>query len=725
MKGKIKQPRHSGVVRVPQVIQMEDLECGAAALTMVLAYYNKWIPLEQVRRDCGISRDGSNADNVMRAAQGYGLTVELSHPDAEEIIHHGQFPCIIQWNDTHYLVLDGFRHGKAYVSDPAFGAYTVELENFGFCYTGTCLNFCPGESFEPSGKPKSIWRFARRKLAGCGAAFALVVISTVISSLTGLITPGMTKVFSDRLLTGQNPEWFGPFMAIMAALAAVELTVTWIESVYSLKANGKIAVVGNSEYMWHVLRLPMEFFSQRMAGDICGRRQQNAMIASTLINSFAPLVLQSIMMIFYLVVMVRYSWQLSLIGIASIVVNFFVSAYIAKKRTNIMLITNRDSGKLSGSTIAGIEMVESIKASGAENGYFEKWSGYQASVNAGTVEFTKLNTYVGMIPSIVSTVTDTLIFMGSVWLCMRGEWTVGMIAAFSGFLNAFTTPALMLVDVSQMVQEMRSDMERIEDVMDYPTDVPETSALPDENTEYDKLSGKIELRHVTFGYSPLAAPLIEDFSMTLEPGQRVAFVGSSGCGKSTLAKLISGLYKPWSGEILFDGKPIDEIDRSVFTGSLSVVDQDITIFEDTIADNIKMWDNSIEDFEMILAARDAQIHEDIMQRDGGYRYKLAEGGKDLSGGQRQRLEIARVLSQDPTAIILDEATSALDAKTEYDVVRSISERGITCIVIAHRLSTIRDCDEIIVLDHGHVVERGTHDELYARGGAYAQLVTSD
>lgn len=330
----------------------------------------------------------------------------------------------------------------------------------------------------------------------------------------------------------------------------------------------------------------------------------------------------------------------------------------------------------------------------------------------------------GLLPALISSLCGTAVLMTGVFLAMKGEFTVGMIMAFQGFLSSFISPAMSLISAGQSLQEMRTDMERIEDVMKYPSDVTFEES-DDENVEYDKLSGKIEIKNITFGYSRLAEPLIKDFSMTLAPGSRVAFVGPSGCGKSTISKLISGLYKPWSGEILFDGKPASKIDRSVFTGSLAVVDQDIILFEDTIANNIKMWDNSIEDFEMIMAARDAQLHEDIMQREGGYQYRLTEGGKDFSGGQRQRMEIARVLAQDPTIIILDEATSALDAKTEYDVVKSIKDRGITCIVVAHRLSTIRDCDEIIVMDQGKVIERGTHDELMKNGGAYTQLVSNE
>lgn len=721
---RVKKPVLKGAAKVPVIMQMEALECGAASLAMVLAYYGKWIPLEQVRYDCGVSRDGSNARNVLRAARSYGLTAKGYRYEPAELKTKGKFPCIIHWNFNHFVVLNGFKGNKAVLNDPARGTYTVSMKTFDESFTGICLMFEPGEEFVPSGKPQSVFGFAKKRLKGAGAAIAFVTMTTIISSLIGIISPAFSRIFLDRLLTGQNPDWVAPFVIALAGMSVIQLIVAWIQSVYSLKINGKLSMVGNSTFMWQVLRMPMDFFSQRMAGDIQGRQSSNASIASGLVETFAPLLLNAGMMIFYLVVMIRYSLMLTLIGLASVLINFGLSTIISKKRINITRVQMRDAGKLAGATVAGIEMIETIKASGAEDGYFEKWAGYQASVNTQQVKFQKLNEVLGLLPSLVSSLCSTAVLMLGVYLAMQGEFTVGMIMAFQGFLSSFTAPAESIISAGQTIQEMRTEMERVEDVMKYPVDV-QNDAPVDENAEYDKLSGCIEMKNVTFGYSRLAEPLITDFNLSLKTGSRVAFVGASGCGKSTLSKLISGLYKPWSGEILFDGKRIDEIDRSVFTGSLAVVDQDIILFEDTIANNIKMWDTSIEDFEMIMAARDAQLHEDIMQREGGYQYKLTEGGKDFSGGQRQRMEIARVLAQDPTIIILDEATSALDAKTEYDVVNSIKNRGITCIVVAHRLSTIRDCDEIVVLDGGRVVERGTHEELMRLGGAYTQLVSNE
>ena len=721
---KIRQPVTKGAAKVPVVMQMEALECGAASLTMILAYYGKWIPLEQVRADCGVSRDGASAKNVLRAARSYGMIAKGYRYEPEALRTDGKFPCIIHWNFNHFVVLCGFKGNKAILNDPARGNCAVPMETFDKSFTGVCLMIEPGEDFEPGGKPKSMIGFALQRLRGAGEAVAFTVITAVIASLISIIQPAFSRIFLDRLLTGENPEWVTPFLWALAGLSILQIVIDFIQAIYSARINGKIAAVGSTTYMWKILRLPMEFFSQRMAGDIQQRKGENASIAASLVSTFAPLVIEAAMMVFYLVVMLRYSVMLTLVGVASILINTIMSRIISKKRVNITRVQMRDAGKLSGTTVAGIEMIETIKASGAENGFFEKWAGYQASVNLQQVRYAKLNQYMGLIPQVVSTLTNTAVLILGVYLTMNGKFTIGMVMAFQGFLASFMSPAQHLISAGQQLQEMRTQMERVEDVMQYPSDTVYDSVGEEDDT-YQKLSGAIEMKNVTFGYSRLAEPLIRDFNLTLKPGSRVAFVGTSGCGKSTLSKLISGLYQPWSGEILFDGKPMSKIDRSVFTGSLAVVDQDIILFEDTIANNIKMWDTSIEDFEMIMAARDAQLHEDIMQRDGGYNYRITEGGKDFSGGQRQRIEIARVLAQDPTIIILDEATSALDARTEYNVVKSIKDRGITCIVVAHRLSTIRDCDEIIVMDHGNVVERGTHEELYALGGFYTKLVASE
>ncbi|OQA09179.1 MAG: Lactococcin-G-processing and transport ATP-binding protein LagD [Firmicutes bacterium ADurb.Bin373] len=675
------------VARVPVVMQMENVECGAACLAMVLAFYGKWLPLEQVRGACGVSRDGSNARNILLAARSYGLEASGYRLEVEDIKQQ-EFPLIIHWNFNHFVVLNGFKKDYAILNDPARGTVRVPLEEFDKSFTGIALMFARTNDFVADGRPRSMAAFAKTRLKGTLAPFLFVILTGILTALAGVVTPVFSRVFMDRILTQANPDWFYPFILAMTGLLAFQITVSVINTLYMLKIRGKLAIVANTTFFWHVLRLPVEFFSQRMVGDIAARQSSNETIAETLINQLAPVLLNLAMLVFYLAVMVKYS----------------------------LLLT---------AAMNGIEMIETIKASGAENGYFERWAGFQASVNSSSVRFALLNQYLGMLPAALQQIANLAVLILGVALIINGAFTAGMLLAFQGFMASFLAPMNALIGVGQSVQEMRSSMERIEDVMNYPPDVEYQPQAGEDELEYEKLGGSLTMRDVTFGYSRLAPPLIENFNLTVEPGQRVALVGPSGCGKSTLSKLISGLYKPWSGAIEFDGVPQADICREIFTGSVAVVDQDIILFEDTLANNIKMWDQSIEDFEMVLAARDARLHAEIMQREGGYNCPVLEGGRNFSGGQRQRIEIARVLAQDPRIVILDEATSALDAKTEYELINAIKDRGVTCVIVAHRLSTIRDCDEIIVMDKGRVAERGRHEELYQAGGLYTRLITTE
>ncbi len=720
--------KYRHVAKVPMMMQLENLECGAASLVMILAFYGRWITMEQARIACSVSKDGSSAKNIVLAARTYGLEVEAFKMEPETVMAEGNFPCIIHWNMNHFVVLKGFKRNlfgrvTAEINDPARGEVSISMEEFDESFTGIVLFFAPSRDFEPGGHRKSMLSFAAKRLDGVWPVVVFLLVISILLYLFDVVNSVTARIFMDRILSWKNAGWIVKLLSFMFLTAILQIIVAWKQAVYSIKISGKMAITGASSYMWKVLRLPMNFFLQRMAGDIQMRLTLNASIAETLINTFAPLVLNTAMMVFYLFLMLRQSVTLTAVGVGAILLNTMISWYISKKRIQYARVLLRDEGKLEATTLTGIQMIETIKSSGAENGFFQKWAGIQASVNDHRIKTTYTEQYLGKLPALFVTIANSIVLVTGVRLSMDGKMSLGAVFMFQGFLGQFMAPAMDLVRAGQTIQEMRTRMERIEDVMEYGEDV--TQDKTKEPDEVGKLRGNIELKNITFGYSRLAKPVIRDFSLTMKTGDRVALVGASGCGKSTISSLIAGLYLPWSGEILFDGKERTQYPGEVMTGSVAVIDQDIILFDGTVADNIKMWDRSVKDFEMILAARDADIHEDIVRLPGGYRHKLLSGGQELSGGQRQQLEIARVLALDPTIIILDEATSALDAKTEQKIMDAVKDRGITCIVIAHRLSTVRDCDEIIVLDHGEVCERGTHEELMAKDGRYKELVMSE
>ena len=708
-------------------MQMEALECGAACLTMILAYYGKWVPLEQVRADCGVSRDGSKAVNVLKAARSYGLKAKGMTYSANALRKKGSFPCILFWNFNHFVVLCGFKGKHAYLNDPARGQIKVTMEEFEDSFTGVVLVFEKTDALVEGGSKPDTAAYARKRLKGLGGAVSFVMTAAAIVSVVDILIASRGTVFLDRILSGQNPEWLVPFTVIMLALAAISGGASILSAVYLLKIQGKIAVVSSSRFMRHLLHLPMRFYSQRMVGDLQQRQSANEIIAYHLVGQLAPVLVNGVMLILYLVVMLNYSILLTAVGLVAVVSNAILARQISKKRVNISRSGAANMGKLYATTVGGIEMIETIKSAGAEQGYFGRWAGYQASVNEATARTSRLNEYLGALPQIMTQLANIAVLVLGIWLIVEKAFTPGMLLAFTGFLAAFMMPVNQLINMGQAVQEMETQMERIEDVMRYPVDVPEELGdLPNmDDIDREKLIGTVDLEGVTFGYSPLEPPLIEDFNLHIEQGEWVALVGGSGCGKSTVAKLVAGLYDPWAGEVKFDGVKVKDIPRPVFRGSLAVVDQDIVTFDDTVADNVRLWDRSIEDYEVILACRDAAVHDVVVNREEGYSGRVLPGGRNFSGGQLQRLEIARALAQDPTVLILDEATSSLDARSEAEVINRIRDRGITCIVVAHRLSTIRDCDEIIVLDDGKVVERGTHSELLALDGAYAELVRND
>lgn len=724
---KIPQPVMPGrVAKVPMIMQMEALECGAACLDMVLAYYGRYVPLSQLRKECGVSRDGSSLSAVISVANYYGLEVHTYRANTEFLKTEATFPCILFWNNNHFVVLDGYKRGYYYINNPGQGVVKYSETQFVKEYSGVCTVFKPTESFEAGGTKDSVVGYLKKNLVGGLPMLALVIITTLLITLVGIIQPVLPRFFIDYLIPGRvTSAWNRIFFSGVIILSVIQIVVLWTRSSYLLKMQGKMAIYSSTKFIWHILSLPMDFFSQRYASDIVTRGFSNENIATTIIMGYAPLVLDFASMLFYLVMMVAYSPLLTIIGIISVLLNIVSTYYISQKTFNLMRVQQKLESELGNVEVNGIQMIETIKSSGSENSYFQKWSGLFAESNDGMVRINAINAAYGAIPSLLTQFTSGLILCIGVGFVINGQWTIGAVSAFNAYLNNFTAPSSKLVSSIASFRTLSTEIERVKDVMEYGSDSVFDNSASKQPEVYSKLSGEIDIKNVTFGYNKFRNPLVRNFSISIHPGDSIALVGSSGSGKSTIAKLLTKLNTAWEGEILFDGIPIDEIDRNIFVSSIASVDQTITMFPDTIYNNITMWDKSIPEEVVVNAARDAEIYDDIMTCDNGLETYMIEGGKNFSGGQRQRIEIARALATEPSIIIMDEATSALDAETEYRIISRIRAKNVTTIMISHRLSTVRDSDLIVVLKNGEILDMGKHQELMDRCEYYSEMITNE
>lgn len=715
-------------VKVPTVLQMESVECGAAALSIILGHFGKFVPLEKLRISCGVSRDGLKATNILKAAKEFGLEAKGYAKSIEKLMQI-QTPAIIFWNFNHFLVLEGFTKNKVYLSDPAQGRYQVTHDEFDDAYTGVVLTFNPSESFEKGNEKRGLMSSLAARISNSKLSIIYLILASLFLVIPGLVIPSFIKIFIDKYLVNGYSGFVMPLLLIMGGVLIVNSALVYIQQYYLLKLETKLALTTSSKFLWHVFHLPIAFFTQRYSGEIGNRVSLNDKVAKLLSGDLANAALNIIVVIFYAFLMFSYDIPLTLIGIFMAGINVAVLKYVSRARKDGNRRLSNETGKLLGTTTSGISMIETLKASGRENDFFTNWIGYLAKVTNAQQELGWLTIRLNAIPPLITSLTTTLILGIGALRIMDGEMTLGALVAFTYLMGNFISPVNQLVSVGTMLHETESDMNRIDDVMNYEVDDQfreskdvQTATEIQNRTIDSKLVGYFEMRDVTFGYNTTMPALIENFNLKLKPGSRVALVGGSGSGKSTVAKVASGLYQPWKGEILFDGKNKEEIPRTVITESLAVIDQEVLIFNGTIKENISFWDTTISDKSIIQSARDAAIHDVIAARNDAYDSSVLEGGSNFSGGQRQRLEIARALATNPSILIMDEATSALDPTAEKTVMDNIKKRGCTCLIVAHRLSTIIDCDEIIVMEYGKIVERGTHQELMKLNGIYSKLI---
>jgi NHLM bacteriocin system ABC transporter peptidase/ATP-binding protein len=712
-----------GRVLTPTLLQMEAVECGAAALGIILRHNNLWLPLEQLRLECGVGRDGSKASNLLKAARRYGMDGKGIRCELDALLRLKP-PVILYWNFNHFLVYEGVSEGVVHLNDPATGPRRVTMEELEASFTGVVLVVEPGPNFTPGGEKPSLAAALRRRVSGFEIGLSFALLTGLLIILPNIVNPAFTRVFIDEYLVADKQDILRPLISTMAVSILFMILLVALQRHFLLRLETKLALTTSAKFFTHVVQLPMEFFSQRYAGEIGSRVMINDKVAKVLSDKMVTTALDMMSLIFFAIVMIQYDLWLTLSCVAFSLLNVIGMKIVQRPRVDASFRVLQERGKMMGTSMNGVQMIETLKATGGENEFFSRWGGYQAKTISAEQEMDFYGQTLSAVPPFTKAlISATILGLGG-WRVMDGHLTIGLLVAFQSLMDGFTKPITSFVTFGNALQETGSDLNRLDDVLRYEIDPAyrQTESDPRFNSTI-KLSGLLEVRNLTFGFNPLAPPLIENLSFTVRPGQRVALVGGSGSGKSTVSKIVAGLFRPWSGEILLDGVARDHIPRRLLHNSVAMVDQDIFMFEGTVRDNLTMWDSGVPDSHITQACKDAAIADIIAGRQGGLSSTVAEGGSNFSGGQRQRLEIARSLVNAPSFLILDEATSALDPTTEEQIDQNLRRRGCSCLIVAHRLSTIRDCDEIIVLEYGKVVERGSHESMKNAGGAYSKLIS--
>lgn len=729
-------PTRGSRVHTPTVLQMEAVECGAAALSIVLGYHGRFVPLEQLRGSCGVSRDGTKATNLLKAARQFGLKAKGFSKQPDELPRL-PLPMVVFWNFNHFVVVEGFGRQVVYLNDPATGPRKVTDDEFEAGFTGVVLVFEVSPAFQPGGSRPGLLPALRERLRGSESGLLYVVLASLMLALVGLMIPLFTRMFVDHVLVAQMTTMVRPLLIGLLIAAALQAGLTWLQRTYLLRLSTRLAVTSSYRFIRHLLRLPIEFYTQRYAGEVGSRMEINDRVAGLLSGELAANLLNVVMVVCYIGLMLYFDVGLTLVGVAIAGLNLLALQLVSRNRHDMNARMLQEGGKLVGTSMAGLQSIESLKATGGESDFFSRWAGHMARLITTSNSLQVYSLALNTVPMLLSLLATVIILGWGAARVMDGSMSVGTLVAFQSLMSAFMNPVNQLVMLGSSLQEIDGGLNRLDDVLRYPCDPAVADAKPGESVAEStenagdsaadataRLTGQLELRNITYGYNRMDRPLVENFSLRLRPGDRVALVGPSASGKSTLAKIITGLYQPWSGEVLLDGGLRTEIARQRISNSLAMVDQDFFLYEGTAREVLTMWDSTVTEDDLIRAAKDACIHDDIAARAGGYDSRVEEGGRNFSSGQRQRLEIARALVGNPAILVLDEATSALDSVTEKAIDENLRRRGCTCVIVAHRLSTIRDCDEIVVLDHGHVVQRGTHDALFAVPGVYRKLVST-